>query len=165
MYRPLYLFLLYGYTSLWMTSPERSLGSNQVVLGGHDVAGVGNVHELLHRYGIEGEGHLHLPAIDTALEFAQATDASDEVDALVLAQVAQVEVDSLMLSSYTDGKQTVTVIINYTDTDQPLSLQCGTAKKGKLYTTSIDKDLQYTGKHPLRSLNIPARSITTVVVE
>ena len=72
---------------------------------------------------------------------------------------------SLMLSSYTDGKQTVTVIINYTDTDQPLSLQCGTAKKGKLYTTSIDKDLQYTGKHPLRSLNIPARSITTVVVE
>ena len=72
---------------------------------------------------------------------------------------------SLMLSSYTDGKQAVTVIINYTDTDQPLSLQCGTAKKGKLYTTSIDKDLQYTGKHPLRSLNIPARSITTVVVE
>ena len=28
------LYLLYDYTSLWMTSPERSLGSNQVVLGG-----------------------------------------------------------------------------------------------------------------------------------
>ena len=28
------LYLLYGHTSLWMTSPERSLGSNQVVLGG-----------------------------------------------------------------------------------------------------------------------------------
>ena len=72
-----------------------------------------------------------------------------------------------MLSSYTDGKQTVTVIINYTDTDtdELLALQCGKAKKGKLYVTSTDKDLQYTGKHPLRSLNIPARSITTVVVE
>ena len=82
-----------------MTSPERSLGSNQVVLGGHDVAGVGNIHELLHRYGIEGESHLYLSAIDTALELAQATDASDEVDALVLAQVAEVEVDSTVQAS------------------------------------------------------------------
>ena len=28
------LYLLYDHTNLWMTSPERSLGSNQVVLGG-----------------------------------------------------------------------------------------------------------------------------------
>ena len=31
------------------------LGLEPGGLGGHDVACVGNVHELLHRYGIEGE--------------------------------------------------------------------------------------------------------------
>ena len=35
------------------------LGLKPGGLGGHDVAGVGNIHELLHRHGIEGEGHLH----------------------------------------------------------------------------------------------------------
>ena len=60
-------------------------------IGKHDVAGVGNIHELLHRHGIKGEGHLHLTAIDAALELAQATDATHEVDALVLAQVTQAE--------------------------------------------------------------------------
>ena len=67
------------------------LGLKPGGLGGHDVAGVGNIHELLHRHGIEGEGHLHLTAVDAALEFAEATDTTDEVDALVLAQVAQAE--------------------------------------------------------------------------
>ena len=81
-------------------------------------------------------------------------------------QVSPLEAStSLMLSSYTDGKQTVTVIINYTTDDQPLSLRCGSAKKGKLYVTSTDQDLRYTGQHSLRSLTIPARSIVTVVVE
>ena len=70
------LYLLYDHTNLWMTSPERSLGSNQVVLGGHDVAGVGNVHELLHRYGIEGEGHLHLTAI-TIFDNSKLTSIGD----------------------------------------------------------------------------------------
>ena len=64
------------------------LGLDPRGLGGHDVARVGNVHELLHRYGIEGEGHLHLTAIDTTLELAETADATDEVDALVLAQVS-----------------------------------------------------------------------------
>ena len=81
-------------------------------------------------------------------------------------QVSPLEAStSLMLSSYTDGKQTVTVIINYTTDDQPLSLRCGSAKKGKLYVTSTHQDLRYTGQHSLRSLTIPARSIVTVVVE
>lgn len=72
---------------------------------------------------------------------------------------------SLMLSSYTDGSQVVTVIVNYADADKNISLECGNARKGKLYVTSIDKDLQYIGKHKLKSLTIPARSIVTVVVD
>jgi hypothetical protein len=71
---------------------------------------------------------------------------------------------SLMLSSYTDGSQVVTVIVNYADTDKTLSLACDNARKGKLYVTSIDKDLQYIGKHSLKALSIPARSIVTVVI-
>jgi O-glycosyl hydrolase len=72
---------------------------------------------------------------------------------------------SLMLSSYTDGSQVVTVIVNYTDADKNLSLKCDNARKGKLYVTSIDKDLQYIGKQPLKSLSIPARSVVTVVID
>ena len=72
---------------------------------------------------------------------------------------------SLMLSSYTDGSQVVTVIVNYADTDKNISLKCDRARKGKLYVTSIDKDLQYIGKHSLKSLSIPARSIVTVVID
>ena len=72
---------------------------------------------------------------------------------------------SLMLSSYTDGKQVVTVAINYTDQAQPLSLKCDGAKKGKLYVTSIDKNLQYAGSHSLNSLSLPPRSIVTIVIE
>jgi O-glycosyl hydrolase len=71
---------------------------------------------------------------------------------------------SLMLSSYTDGSQVVTVIVNYADTEKSFSLKCDNARKGKLYVTSIDKDLQYIGKHSLKALSIPARSIVTVVI-
>ena len=72
---------------------------------------------------------------------------------------------SLMVSSYTDGSQVVTVFVNYADTDECISLECDNAMEGKLYVTSIDKDLQYIGKYNLKSLTIPARSIVTVVVE
>ena len=72
---------------------------------------------------------------------------------------------SLMLSSYTDDAQVVTVIVNYADVDKNISLECDNARKGKMYVTSIDKDLQYIGKHRLKSLTIPARSIVTVVVD
>ena len=72
---------------------------------------------------------------------------------------------SLMLSSYTDDAQVVTVIVNYADVDKNISLECDNARKGKMYVTSIDKDLQYIGKHRLKSLTIPARSIATVVID
>jgi hypothetical protein len=72
---------------------------------------------------------------------------------------------SLMLSSYTDGSQVVTVIVNYAETDKELTLKCDNANKGKLYVTSIDQDLKFIGKHSLKSLSIPARSIVTVVID
>ena len=72
---------------------------------------------------------------------------------------------SLMVSSYTDDSQVVTVFVNYADADRCVSLECGNARKGKMYVTSIDKDLQYIGKLRLDSLTIPARSIATVVVD
>ena len=47
----------------------------------------GNVHQLLHRYGIERKGHPHLAAIDATLQFAQAPDAANEIDAFIRAQI------------------------------------------------------------------------------
>ena len=60
-------------------------------LWGHDVAGVGNVDNLLHADGIEGEGDLHLAAVDATFQLAEAADAAHEVDALVGAQVFDAE--------------------------------------------------------------------------
>ena len=53
----------------------------------HDVSGVGDVDELLHAHGIEGESHLHFSGIDAAFEFAKTTDTANEVDSLVAAEV------------------------------------------------------------------------------
>lgn len=72
---------------------------------------------------------------------------------------------SLMVSSYTDNKEIITVIINYTDKEEQLELKCEKAKTGKLYVTSIDKNLEYVGEHALKKLSIPARSVVTVVVK
>ena len=72
---------------------------------------------------------------------------------------------SLMVSSYTDNKEIITVIINYTDKEELLDLKCEKAKTGKLYVTSIDKNLEYVGEHALKKLFIPARSVVTVVVK
>ena len=72
---------------------------------------------------------------------------------------------SLMVSSYTDGAQVVTVFVNYADADKSIALKCDNARKGKMYVTSIDKDLQYVGKQRLDALSIPARSVVTVVLD
>ena len=72
---------------------------------------------------------------------------------------------SLMVSSYTDNREIITVIINYTDKEEQLDLKCEKAKTGKLYVTSIDKNLEYVGEHALKKLSIPARSVVTVVVK
>jgi hypothetical protein len=72
---------------------------------------------------------------------------------------------SLMVSSFTDGKEVVSVIINYTEQDAPLELRLDECRKGKVYVTSIDKNLEYTGEHNLNTLSIPARSVVTVVAD
>ena len=56
-------------------------------LGRHDFAAVGDVHDLLHGNGIEGEGEFHLAAVDALLQLAEAAQAAHEVDALVATQV------------------------------------------------------------------------------
>ncbi len=60
-------------------------------LRGHDLARVGDIHDLLHRDGIEGQGSTHLTRVDTTLEFAETSEASHEIDTLRRAQVADVE--------------------------------------------------------------------------
>ena len=81
------------------------------------------------------------------------------------AEVSDLEAaTSLMVSSYTDGREVVTVIINYTDEEKPLELRSGHAKKGKVYVTDIDRNLEYVGKQQLTELVIPARSVVTVVI-
>ena len=65
---------------------------------------------------------------------------------------------SLMISSYTDGKEVVTVVINYLEDNQVITLNCDYAQKGKVYLTTIDKNLQYMGEQPLKKLQLPARS-------
>ena len=72
---------------------------------------------------------------------------------------------SLMISSYTDGQEVVTVAINYSNENQTIVLNCGRVQKGKVYLTSIDKNLQYMGEQPLKKLLLPARSVTTIVIE
>lgn len=67
------------------------LGFKPRGLGGHDIAGVCYIHELLHRHGIERQSHFHLSRIHSALEFAEAADTAHEVDALVAAQVSDAE--------------------------------------------------------------------------
>ena len=66
------------------------LGLEPRGLGGHDVARVGDVDELLHRDGVEGESDLHLAAVDAALQLAETADAADEVDAPGSAQVLDI---------------------------------------------------------------------------
>lgn len=72
---------------------------------------------------------------------------------------------SLMTSAYTDGSQIVNVFINYSEQDEYVNLECDGHKKGKMYVTSMNKNLQYIGEHKLKSLFIPARSVVTIVID
>ena len=76
---------------MWITRPERSFGSNHVVLGGIMLPVVRNIHKLLHGYGVESKCHSHFPGIHTVLEFAETADSANEVDTLVGTQVGDAE--------------------------------------------------------------------------
>jgi len=71
---------------------------------------------------------------------------------------------NLMCSAYTDGKQVVAVYVNYAHQEKLVSIQCSGSSKGKVYITSIDKNLEFTGKQNLSKIEIPARSIVTIVM-
>ena len=60
-------------------------------LWGHDVAGVGNIDNLFHAHGIEGECHFHLTVVHAAFQLAETADAAYEVDTLVGAEVFDAE--------------------------------------------------------------------------
>ncbi len=70
----------------------------------------------------------------------------------------------LMVSAYSNEKQTVVVCVNYTENDRPIVLQCDKHTTGKMYVTSIDKNLQFVGASRLNKLVIPARSVVTIVI-
>ena len=53
----------------------------------------------------------------------------------------------------------------YTDKEERLELKAGQARMGKLYVTSIDKNLEYAGEQALKKLAVPARSVVTVVMD
>lgn len=53
----------------------------------HYVSGVGDVDELLHRDWVEGESHLHLTVVNPAAQLAKASDATNEINPLVRAQI------------------------------------------------------------------------------
>lgn len=74
---------------------------------GHDIAGIGNIHELLHRHGVERQSHGHLSGIDAALELAQAAYAAYEVDPLVRAQISDTkDVAEYKIGRYCDVEHT-----------------------------------------------------------
>ena len=45
-----------------------------------------------------------------------------------------------------------------------MELKLDKAKKGKVYVTSMDKNLEYAGEQGLKKLVVPARSVVTVVI-
>lgn len=75
------------YSSLWITRPERSFGSNQVVLGGMNITGIGNIHQLLHGDRIKRQRDLHLATVHTTLQFSQPTDTAYEIDAFIRTKI------------------------------------------------------------------------------
>ena len=48
---------------------------------------------------------------------------------------------------------------------QVIAINCDKAQKGKVYLTTIDEDLQYMGEKKKQKIQLPARSIATIVIE
>lgn len=67
--------------------PRTQLRLKPSCLGRHDVARIGDVHQLLHGNGIEGQCHFHLTAVHPLLQLFQTTDATYKVDTLVGTEV------------------------------------------------------------------------------
>ena len=71
--------------------PVGQLGFEPVGFRWHDFAGVGDRHQVGHLGRVQCEGSGHVAAVDAPLQFPQPTNATNEVDALVAAQVLDAE--------------------------------------------------------------------------
>ena len=71
--------------------------------------------------------------------------------------------NSLMGSAYTDGKKTIIIFINYCTNSQNIKIKGCKQTKGKIYITDIYKNLEYCGEQKLSKLNIPQKSVLTIV--
>lgn len=71
---------------------------------------------------------------------------------------------SLMSSAYTDGEKTVLVFVNYDQMEKKIGVNCDKSTEGKMYVTSIDKNLEYVGTKKLSAITIPSRSVVTIVI-
>ena len=67
------------------------LGLKPSALGWHDLIGVADRHQLLHRDGEHGESHVVRTAVDQFFQLLRPTDAADEVDPLAGAWVVDAE--------------------------------------------------------------------------
>ena len=66
---------------------RQELGLEPCALRRHDLAGVGNVHQILDRGGIHCESNGHA-IVDPLLKLAQTADTADKVDALICSGIA-----------------------------------------------------------------------------
>ena len=57
----------------------------------HDIVGISNIDQLLHRNRIQCKGNFHFVAVDSFLQFTQTTDSSNKVNPFVCAQIFNVE--------------------------------------------------------------------------
>ena len=57
----------------------------------HDITRIGDIHQLLHRNGIQSQGNLHLTAIHPFLQFAQTAYTAHKVDTLIGTKVLDAE--------------------------------------------------------------------------
>jgi len=78
----LYLFVFTNLTELMDDETRAKLWFKPRGLWRHDLTAVGYVHNLLHRYWIEGQSGTHLTRVNTALQLTKSTKASHKVDTL-----------------------------------------------------------------------------------
>src|SRR5690554_8129148 len=67
------------------------LGFEPGGFGRHNIAGIGNANQLLHRYRVKGKGGFHFSGINSLLQGFESTYASHKIDALRGALILDVQ--------------------------------------------------------------------------
>lgn len=63
--------------------PVAQLGFKPGAFGRHHIAAVGNIEQLLYADRVKAESHFHLPAVHAFFQFAEAADATYEINPFV----------------------------------------------------------------------------------